>query len=387
MKTYGRLFPFFFKKKEIVDFIVITPEYPEYTNLYKFQFLHRRVVAYKKCGKTFKVFRFSKGYKKGKAQYEGIDFETGTEVELKNLLKKYQTKTIFVHYLIPNIWKSLKKCIKDCKLYIWVHGSEIEPIHRRPFDVTDKNRDFLEKVSKERIALWNEVFSSEIESTFIAPSWCFREQVIEDFPIAKYSKWMIIPNFIDCDLFTYAPKKESQRLKILSIRPYASLAYANDLSVDAVAQLSKEPFFSELEFRFIGDGTLFEETLEPLKSFSNVIIERKFLQQSEIAQLHQNYGVFLVPTRHDTQGVSRDEAMSSGLVPITNKIPVIKEFCDENSAVLVLPENYVELAEGIKSLYYNPDKFKKMSEESARCVRSSRSYDFTIKKELELLYD
>jgi glycosyltransferase involved in cell wall biosynthesis len=36
-----------------------------------------------------------------------------------------------------------------------------------------------------------------------------------------------------------------------------------------------------------------------------------------------------VPSRTDTQGVSRDEAMSSGLVPVTNAVAAIPEFVDD----------------------------------------------------------
>lgn len=36
----------------------------------------------------------------------------------------------------------------------------------------------------------------------------------------------------------------------------------------------------------------------------------------------------LIPTRADTQGVSEDEGMSCGVVPITNNIAAVPEFVD-----------------------------------------------------------
>jgi hypothetical protein len=123
----------------------------------------------------------------------------------------------------------------------------------------------------------------------------------------------IISNFIDGDLFRYQAKGPELRHRLLSIRPYVSRVYANDLTVAAILRLAKEPFFNQLHFRIVGDGVLFDETVAPLRDFLNVQIERTFLTQHEIATLHRDYGVFLVPSRMDSQGVSRDEAMASGL--------------------------------------------------------------------------
>uniref|UniRef100_UPI0025FA2C66 glycosyltransferase family 4 protein n=1 Tax=Sulfurovum sp. TaxID=1969726 RepID=UPI0025FA2C66 len=109
--------------------------------------------------------------------------------------------------------------------------------------------------------------------------------------------------------------------------------------------------FSDLEFRFVGDGVLFDETLSPIKDLENVTIERTFLKQEDIAALHKAYGLFLSPTRMDSQGVSRDEAMSSGLVSLTNNITAIPEFVDRSCAILADADDHEALAEGIIALY------------------------------------
>ena len=79
---------------------------------------------------------------------------------------------------------------------------------------------------------------------------------------------------------------------------------------------------------------MFDETLQPLEKFSNVSINRGFLSHKEISSLHKQFGIFITPTRMDSQGVSRDEAMSSGLVPITTDITAIPEFVDSESGIL-----------------------------------------------------
>jgi len=135
----------------------------------------------------------------------------------------------------------------------------------------------------------------------------------------------------------------------------------------------------------IGDGKLFDETLEPLRKFANVTIERRFLTQGEIATLHGEYGIFLVPTRMDAQGVSRDEAMSSGLVPVTNAVAAITEFVDESCGILAPAEDHLALAQGIENLILNPDKFQQMSAAAAARVRRQSDASVVISAELKLI--
>ncbi len=202
-----------------------------------------------------------------------------------------------------------------------------------------------------------------------------------DLPKDSYS---IIHNPINTTLFDYIPKDIEARKKILSIRPFASRKYANDLTVKAILELSNKSFFKELEFLIIGDGELFEETLKPLRAFQNVTIHKKFLRQEEIAKLHKEYGIFLNPTRMDSQGVSRDEAGSSGLVPVTNRVAAIPEFVDEDCGILVEAEDYVGLANAIEFLYKNPKEFLRLSENAAKRVRRQSSIEQSIQREIEI---
>ena len=196
------------------------------------------------------------------------------------------------------------------------------------------------------------------------------------------SSYEIINNPIDTKLFKYREKPAELRKKILSIRPYASKVYANDITVKCILELSDEPFFNELEFRIIGDGALFEETVEPVRKFSNVIIEQRFLSQTEIAEIHKYYGVFLCPSRMDTQGVSRDEAMSSGLVPITSAVAAIPEFLDSKKGFLIHDENVSEFATAVKTLFQDVATFQQMSRDASISVQNSRSKEIIVKKEL-----
>ena len=108
------------------------------------------------------------------------------------------------------------------------------------------------------------------------------------------------------------------------------------------------------------------------------------MTHQQIADLHKQYGVFLCPSRMDTQGVSRDEAMSSGLVPITNKVGAIPEFLDEFKFLLSEPEDYKGLADKLKELYYNPDLYCELSKKMSDSV-NSRSSEIIVSQEVCLI--
>ncbi len=199
------------------------------------------------------------------------------------------------------------------------------------------------------------------------------------------SQYEIIHNPINTELFSYIEKPVEQRKKILSIRPYASRTYANDLSVKAIQLLAEKPWFDELEFRMVGDGPLFEETLAPLRQYANVQIQKGYLKQNEIADLHKEYGVFLCPSRMDTHGVSRDEAMSSGLIAITNSVAAIPEFVDEDCAFLAESESFEGLSEGIEALFFNEQLFAEKSFNSRQRVVKQSDKTVISQSELNLI--
>jgi len=172
---------------------------------------------------------------------------------------------------------------------------------------------------------------------------------------------------------------------MLLIRPFDSHTYANDMAVEAIRRLQKGDGAHRLSFTIVGDGPLFEDVLRPLKDLANVSISRRFLTQQEIAEEHRRHGVFLVPTRLDTQGVSRDEAMASGLVPVTNAIAAVLEFTDESCAALARPDDAQGLADAILEMLEKPQLFLERSKAAAERIRSERSNQIVIPRELELL--
>lgn len=370
------------------DVLLVTNHYPSYDDLYRNGFVHSRVRSYQQYNMNLDVFRLHPGELNSYHEFEGVDVTTGGANVLRHILERGNYKTILVHFLDSHMWGVLKDLSKEIKINIWVHGSEVQPWWRRKYNYSDeKSLAIAKKESAIRQAFWKDVlnpFPSNLNFIFV--SQYFADEVMEDLGVSfPDSQYEIIHNPIDTELFNYIEKPIEQRKKILSIRPYASAKYANDLSVEAVLLLSKESFFDDLEFLFVGDGKLFNETLEPLRNFENVSISKGFLKHSEIAELHKEFGVFLCPTRMDAQGVSKDEAMSSGLIPVSNAVTAIPEFIDVDSGILASAESAVEMAQGIKSIYLDSNKFRVLSRNAAHRVRRQTCSSIVIAQEIDVV--
>jgi len=367
-------------------YMLLTNHYPSYDNLYRNGFVHSRIQAYRERGVNVDLFRLRPQQDAPTYhEFKGVDVITASKNVLRQMLASGQYKKVLVHFLDSSMWEVLNEFIDTIKVVVWIHGAEIHPWHRRKYNIENEQQEMLAKEqSAVRMAFWQSIFSPVPENlNLVFVSRYFASEVMEDFELSlPVDKYRIIHNPINTQTFNYIEKQPEQRLKILLIRPFSSRQYANDVAVNVILELSKKEFFSSLEIRIIGDGRFFEETLAPLRSFSNVSIENRFLNHAQISELHKSYGIFLCPTRWDSHGVSRDEAMASGLVPATNAIAAIPEFVDDSCAVLAPAEDAVKLAEGISSLIENPHKFSLMSANAAARIRRQTAEDLVIAQEI-----
>lgn len=370
--------------------LVLTNTYPSPAHLYRNGFLHRRVLAYKAAGAPTDVFVLDSKKQASAYEFENVDVLLGAQEQLRALLRANAYRTVLVHFLDRAMWSVLKDFLPTTRLIVWVHGAEVQPWQRRAFNYTDAlAQERAESDSRARMSLWREIFDLGQEHPnlhFVFVSKYLAEEVMEDYSISlSPASYSVIHNVVDGDLFPYRPKPPEQRLKFLSIRPYASRKYANDLTVRAIELLKDKPYFSDLQFRLVGDGPLLEETVAPLRGLSNVIIDQNFLSQSQISSLHRDYGVFLNPTRWDSQGVSRDEAMASGLVPITNRTSAIPEFVDDSCGFMVPEEDAQAIADAMEALILDPELFQRMSLSASQRPRAQSSVRNTVEREIALI--
>jgi len=368
--------------------LLLTNHYPAYDDLYRNGFIHTRVMAYQEQGLAVDVFRLRPDESISYHEFENVDVVTGPGSALASMLDSGQYTTLLVHFLDPQMWEIVRPYLPRLRVIAWVHGAEIQPWWRRAYNYGDETLLQLAKLDSERrMGFWLSLLQPmppNLQLVFVSRQ--FAEDVMEDlgFRLPR-SQYRVIHNPINTRLFAYQEKPPEQRKKILSIRPYVSRTYANDLSVKTIQLLATKPWFNELEFLMVGDGPLFEETLAPLRQYPNVTLEKRYLKQSEIADLHKHYGVFLCPSRMDTQGVSRDEAMASGLVPLTNRVGAIPEFVDDDCGFLSAPESFTGLAEGIGTLFFNPEIFRAKSFNARQRVLAQSAMHLITAAELSLI--
>jgi len=267
------------------DTLVLTNIYPSYDSLYRNAFVHTRVKAYSANGVRADVACISQDARTEFREFEGIDVLLGDAETATTVLATGRYRSVLVHFLSAEAWQALKARPAGTKAVVWVHGAEIQPWWRRSFAFTSDEQLAKEKVrSEERQILWKEaLLADDPDLHFVFVSRSFAEEALADLGVElESSRYSVIHNPIDTELFRYVEKSAADRMNVLSIRPYASRIYANDLAVAAVKALSTEPEFGEMHFTFIGDGPLFESTLELIRSFPNVTVEQRFVTPREI---------------------------------------------------------------------------------------------------------
>jgi len=369
--------------------LVVTRSYPAPRDLYQYPFVHRRVLAYAAASHDVAVFRPAAQAGLTSHLFDTVTCHSGDAGAFQEFVAGWQPTTIAAHGFSEQMWPWLEPVSKTIPILAWLHGSEIPEFFRRKavriadpaarakaLDAVRKRCDFWIRFLGSRPALFRLVFVSNSAV----------ELARQDFgEMLGARDFTVIPNPIDTDLFAYQPKAPEDRLRILMIRPFDSLTYGNDLAVSAILRLAGRKGFDRLRFTIIGDGPLFDETLRPLSGLAEVRVERRFLTQAEIAAEHRRHGIFLVPTRLDTQGVSRDEAMASGLVPVTNLIPAVAEFTDATCAGLAPPDDANGLAEVLWAMNEDPALFLRRSQAAAERVRRQSGHRRIIAAELDLL--
>lgn len=374
--------------------LVICNAYPSDQALYRNGFIHRRVRAYIDNGIDVHVFYGHEPVKNSyEYEFDGVRVTVGNQSALTELISRTPFDAYLVHFAEPARIEPLRQMKVKEPIIVWVHGFEAESWYRRWFNFMDSPKQIREALKKKdeyylgQNAFFNELMTcDDLNISFVNVSEWFQKYIVEPDNDAEFKNSVVIPNLVDEEVFPYREKSDEARLNILSIRPYASTKYANDQTVRAILELSKRPYFDELHFTLCGSGPLMKETLQPLRKFENVDIQERFFNQDEIRELHREHGVFLSPTRFDSQGVSMGEAASSGLVTISSAVAAVPEFFENRTTALLAPaEDFVAIADFIEELYFDPEMYQTISRRGASAITAKCGREATVDAEIELI--
>ncbi|MBY0537540.1 MAG: glycosyltransferase family 4 protein [Chitinophagaceae bacterium] len=365
--------------------LILDENYPHLNNLMGDVFVHVRAKEYAKQHQVVAVSFFQDD---NVIEYEGITLYQRSSIEGVNaIINDFKPDRLVIHFYQSWMLEEILKKI-DVPVFIWVHGYEALGWYRRLFNYAWYSPvllNYIRSNTKQQLEVRKLIkyanSGSKIHFVFVS-NWMRR--VTEADTLSKISRYSIIPNPIDTDLFAYHEKSNDDRTRILILRSFSTNKYANDLSAKAILGVSKKSFFKELNFTIIGKGGLFRRITDPLVPYSNISITEGAVRQVQIPDLHTGFGVFLCPTRQDAQGVSMCEAMSSGLVPITSNNTAIPEFV-ENDKTGIVTNSVSEIERAFERLYSDPIYFKELSRNAAKSIRSKCSIQKIVKQELTLI--
>ncbi|HWB93119.1 MAG TPA: glycosyltransferase family 4 protein [Puia sp.] len=365
--------------------LILSENYPHLNNIMGDVFVHVRVKEY---AKRHQVMAFSFFHQPAELVYEGVPVRLFGDMDsLVKAIGEYGPDKILIHFYQPWMLDNVIRMI-GVPVVIWVHGYEALGWYRRLFNYTLYSPVFLKFVASNTVQQYHfrrliKYANNNPDIRFVFVSNWMRKITSQD-TLCNIRKTTIIANPIDTSLFRYREKGPEMRKKVLLLRSFVTRKYANDISVKAILELSRREAFKEFSFTLMGQGGLFDTLTQPLRKFSNIELRKQAVRQVEIPALHEQYGVFLCPTRQDAQGVSMCEAMSSGLVPVTSRNTAIPEFVDHNVSG-ILTSSPREIADALQELLEKPDKFSELSANAAKSIRDICNIVNIVDRELSII--
>lgn len=369
---------------------VIVPTYPTQENKYPCAFVHARVQAYREARMPCDVicaFDYD-GY--CAYEFEGVRVLRMPIGELATLLRWRRYRSIFLHFFDLRFAQVLDESdLDDTPVFLWSHNPETRywdwPLFTAPYFAEPPA---LTAAQEEEFRERDEVIRRYNELPNV--SWVFVSEALkrrsEELLGMEFARSFVIPNLVDDRVFPYREKDPELRRKIFLVRKFDNIAtYAIDVDVACIVELSKRPFFDDLEFNLYGTGDFYDRLVEPVRAFPNVHLHRRFLSRDEIAQVHAEHGIALYATRFDSQGVSMGEAAMSGLAVVSSDIEVARCFLPTDQELLCDVEDPVAYADAIERLYRDPDAFTAASRACRDKMYRLCRREETVDKEIELM--
>ncbi len=371
-----------------LSFVLLCPAYPR-PGRSGGEFIRTRVESYAAAGVRGAVIEYSD------STHDPVLEETNAGIVLRvapaAVDELVQTLAladypVLAHSPSAAIQDLLRINIRGQRLKLWFHGYEVRD-HRRLYCNYNEREAFgyalRLRPPQEGVQAAAHVFRDpDVVKIFVSD---FQRRASEFDMGASAENSVVIPNHVDGDLFRARVRGPEEAKKILLMRSFRARNYGNDIALRALEHLSSRSGFLDLNIEVRGFGALFNSETAALSRLDNVTVAERYSTALEMAIAHFDHGVFLCPTRYDTQGVMLGEAMSSGMVCVTNRTAAIPEFADEECSLMVKPNDPLAFAEAIWSLVEGPEVMPSLSREAARRARAQCGYEATIGRELELM--
>ncbi len=372
------------------DFVVLTPAYPR-SWATGGEFIRTRVQAYAAAGLTGLVIHYSSAADPADADTTegGVRiFRVPTQL-LPGILELLSTTeaAVLAHSPVPELQHMLQDELPGRPLGVWFHGYEVRDTRRLHGNYTTREaaklREAHSAVNATRFEAAGRLFANpDVTKVFVSD---FQRRTSEVDVGEAADNFEVIPNFIDGEHYAARVRQPEEAGRILLMRGFAQRNYGNDIGLKAIEHLTHREGFNDLQFTIRGFGRLFDEETARVASLPNVDVQKRYSSPAEMAIAHYEHGIFLCPTRYDTQGVMLGEAMASGMVCVTTPVAAIPEFTDERSVIFAKPDDPLAFAEALWYLVHHPEIMPGLSIEAARRVREQCGHENTVGRELALI--
>ncbi len=219
-------------------------------------------------------------------------------------------------------------------------------------------------------------------------------QLLRDYGVPN-EKIIVIPYAVDTNRFHVPQKKEKKKQKlgfkenhilILSTCRLSPLKKLDDLIIAfaEICLLIKK----DLYLLIAGSGP----DLERLKSISdtvginNHIIFLGRVSNETIHEIYQAVDLFVLPSSHETFGISILEAMASGVPTIVARSGgIVSIFSDKKNCLMYEPGNISELKKALYELITNERSRESLAETARKMIEKNYSWD-SIAQQTHALY-
>lgn len=358
---------------------MVVPRYPWKPTAYGGQFHRTRAQAYRDLGVSTDVFVCPPYATEGMEVREAVT--RGGFADLTRWAAE-RGGAFSLHSPSPRTLAAILEGRPDARILCTFHGAEARDPARLAYNYTPISHRaearLLAKSHAIRMAFLRTLATdSSVEIAFVSET--LRNMAEEDSG-ADLSRAHILPNPIDTALFHPREHDATALRRILAIRPFSRLNYGGDVLEASLSQLARQG----AEVTLVGFGLGWMDARKRLSGVAGLTLIDGPVPPSRIAELHATHGIFIYPTRHDTQGVSLCEAVASGMVAVTNRGTATEEFVGQGAVWLdtLDPSAFVEAA---LRVHTDPAAFRGVAEAGAARIAQVCGPDETVRKDLAIL--
>lgn len=192
----------------------------------------------------------------------------------------------------------------------------------------------------------------------------------------------VVPNIIDTELFFRCKRQKHEGFHLVTTSNLIVLKRTWQI-LQALARIDTK----DIDYRLtiIGDGPEMESLQHWAKTLNmeNRITLAGYQSRENIASIYETADVFIMVSSSETFGVAYVEAMAAGLPVIATRCGGPEDFVNNNNGLMVDVDDIHQIAEAIKTIYYNINKYD--AEQLRTFVRSRFSAE-AVGKELISIY-